>query len=214
MTETKLLTVKEASLLCTEMGLTRTTKTIRNWARLGHVEASKQTTAKGFKYVLDKGSLEAKIKEELEFMAQTQASQTLSETSEPIQKLPEHSEPFRKGVESSEPFRTVPETPGNDNMKALNSQIQVLKIDVGWRDKLIEKLERENEKGNESLMAQARFIGHLETKLERLGGAADQKYLEAPIPASDETPSVEPEIIASENARPHPDQQNLYTGRT
>ena len=116
-------------------------------------------------------------------------------------------------MESSEPFHTVPETPSNDDIKALQSQIQVLKIDVGWRDKLIEKLERENEKGNESLMAQARFIGHLETKLERLGGAPDQKYLEAPIPSSSGSQSVEPEIIANENARPHPDQQNLYTGR-
>ena len=85
--------------MANDMGLNRTTKTIRNWARNGHVEASKQSTAKGFKYVLDKGSLEAKIKEELEFMAQTQANQTLPEASESIQKLPENS-------------RTVPERCG------------------------------------------------------------------------------------------------------
>ena len=116
MTKTKYLTVKEASLLCTDMGLTRTTKTIRNWARNGHVEASKQTTAKGFKYVLDKDSLEAKIKEELEYQAQTEASQTVPETSEPFRQQPEPSKPYRKGMETSEPFQTRVETPGNDEI--------------------------------------------------------------------------------------------------
>ena len=220
MTKTKYLTVKEASLLCADMGLNRTTKTIRSWARQGHVKASKQTTQNGEMWVLDKDELITKIKAELEFKEQQEQVQTSVNhnlnPSEPVQTRADQFEPVRTGANPSEPFHTHTEIPGNDEIKALQSQIQVLQIDVAWRDKMLEKLERENEKGKESLMAQARFIGHLETKLERLGGAADQKYLDAPLPSPEEntreTTSFTPEIISRESTPPHPDQQNLYTG--
>ena len=78
MAEIKLLTVKEASLLYTEMGLTRTTKPIRNWARQGHVEASKQTTQNGEMWVLGRDELVIKIKTELEFLTQQEQKWPLS----------------------------------------------------------------------------------------------------------------------------------------
>ena len=218
MNETKWLTVKEASLLAHEMGLNRTTKTIRTWARQGHVKATKQTTQNGEMWVLDKQELATKINAELEFMAQAEQVLTLPNqrpnTSEPVQTRANPSEPVRTSTDQSEPVHLGSNHSERADIKALQSQIQVLKVDVAWRDKMLEKLERENEKGNDSLMAQARFIGHLETKLERLGEAPNQKYLDAPIPSSNENQGVEPEVIASENAQPHPDQQNLYTGRT
>ena len=63
MTEQKWLTVKEASLLAHDMGLNRTDKTIRNWCRLGMVNANKKPTPTGnFKYLIQKSELEIKIK--------------------------------------------------------------------------------------------------------------------------------------------------------
>ena len=213
-----LLSVDQAYLTCQGADLERTKKSIRRWAQNGRVEAKKQTTRNGERWLIDKASLDAVIREELEFQTQQRAAVDQDQTQE------KHGADMRVHEQTSphmsEPVHTRPDASGhradvstNDDMKTLNSQIQVLKVDVGWRDKLIERLERENEKGNESLMAQARFIGHLETKLERLGGAPDQKYLEAPIPANHETLSVELETPPAKT-HPHPDQQNLYTGRT
>ena len=213
MNKTKWLTVKEASLLCADMGLNRTTKTIRNWARLGHVEASKQTTAKGFKYVLDKDALEAKIKEELEFLAQTQASQTVPETSEPTRQLPEHSEPYRKGVETSEPFRTNGEMgadmPKNSQILELEAQVRSLEIDKGVRDQHIKFLTEQNKTEHDLALRQNKYIGHLETKVYALGDKPDLKFLDAPKPSE---PEIRAHEVANDFTQSHPDQQNLYTG--
>ena len=168
------IAVDQAFLACQTAGLERTKKSIRRWAQNGRVEAKKQTTRNGERWLIDKASLEAVIREELEFQTQQRAAVDQDQTQEKQgadtgaheQTSPHMSEPVHTRPDTSEQWADVST---NNDTKALQSQIQVLKIDVGWRDKLIEKLERENEKGNESLMAQARFIGHLETKLERLG---------------------------------------------
>jgi len=70
MTETKWLTIAEASRLCSEMGLERTPKTFRGWARKEHVIAQKKSTSSGEMWVLDRSSLETKIKTEIEYRDQ------------------------------------------------------------------------------------------------------------------------------------------------
>ncbi len=83
MQEHKWLTVDEASLLCHEMGLNRTKKTIRSWARNNHVKSTKQTTQHGEMWVLDRQELTAKIKAEKEF-AQCRPFRTGSYRYEPV----------------------------------------------------------------------------------------------------------------------------------
>jgi len=67
-----------------------------------------------------------------------------------------------------------------------------LSIDVGWREEALNRLREENEKGRDTLQAQARYIGHLESDLMRLGGKPDQTFLSAPKPQEHRT---EPETV-------------------
>lgn len=239
MTETKWLTVAETSLLCSQMGLERTPKTIRGWARNEHVNAQKKSTSNGEMWILDKASLETKIKTEIEYRDQMKANQTSADPSEPVQTRAHTSEPVRtrsdpSGSEQKNTYGEFGQNAGfhggsyrdeprpnpseRGRIQELESQNQSLQIDVAWRQKMLEKITAENEKGQESLHAQARYIGHLESDLLRLGGKPNEKFLSAPTPKADQQsdvepePFVEPEIMQSQ--RPHPDQQTFYSGHS
>ena len=68
MNETKWLTVKQASQYCYDMGLPRSTKSIRRWCQFENVDAQKRQVANTEKWFIDQNSLEIKIKEELEIL--------------------------------------------------------------------------------------------------------------------------------------------------
>jgi len=225
MTETKWLTVAEASLLCSQMGLDRTTKTIRSWARSNHVTAQKKSTSTGEMWVLDRESLETKINTEIEYREQTAKVQTRTNLSELVQTHPDQSEQVRTRTDpfelkeghkqSQSTTNGIPNPSEQARIRELESQNQSLRIDVAWRDKMLEKVTAENEKGQDTLHAQARYIGHLESDLLRLGGKPDQTFLAAPKPQDHKieypaSSDLQPEIIHSQS--PHPDQTNLYTG--
>jgi len=212
MKETKWLTIAEASLLCSEMGLNRTSKTIRAWARKGHVEAQKKSTSTGEMWVLDRESLETKIKTEIEYRDQMAQVQTGANLSEPVQTRADQSEQVRTRPDPFEPKEgyndsqsTTNESPNPSEqarIRELESQNHSLRIDVAWRDKMLEKVTAENEKGQESLHAQARYI-------------PDQAFLVAPKPNVSNTRQVsahETQTEVIQTSRPHPDQTNLYTG--
>ena len=91
------LTVDQAFVACQQAGLDRTKKTIRSWARNEHVEARKQTTPTGERWMVEEASLSVKIRSELEFQVQSQNQ------SEPVQTRVHPSEPVRT---MDEPVRT------------------------------------------------------------------------------------------------------------
>jgi|GEM_PF-2109705 len=71
------LSVKEAVVYCADRGLSRNEKTIRRWAERSmrrpespEVRVREQDTGFGFRYMIEKGSLDLKIKQELEFTAE------------------------------------------------------------------------------------------------------------------------------------------------
>lgn len=170
--------------MCLEHDLPRTKKTIRQWCRQNHVEAQKQTTPTGERWVLDKASLAVKIKAEKEMQAQFAQAQTGSHLSkplagnafqagppEPVQTSADRFEPVRTGADPSEPAEKVVE---------LEGKLRSIEIDKAVRDKQIEFLTKQNEAGHENLMSQSRYIGHLETQVLQLGGRPDQSFLAAP----------------------------------
>ncbi|MBK8082340.1 MAG: hypothetical protein IPK28_00085 [Devosia sp.] len=68
------LTVPQATLLCAQSGLPRTIKTIRRWAQRSsenpdqpEIIAQKQDTENGFRWLIERNSLDVKIAQELEF---------------------------------------------------------------------------------------------------------------------------------------------------
>ena len=70
------LSVADAVAHCAGMGLSRNMKTVRRWAQRSHahpenaeVLVREQDTPNGFRYVIEKGSLERKIAQELAFEA-------------------------------------------------------------------------------------------------------------------------------------------------
>ena len=68
------LTVPQAAVLCVKSGLPRTIKTIRRWAQRSaenpnqlEITAQKQDMENGFRWIIERNSLELKIAQELEF---------------------------------------------------------------------------------------------------------------------------------------------------
>ncbi len=187
------------------MGLNRTSKTIRSWARRGHVEATKQTTRNGEMWVLDKDELVTKIKAELEFKEQQEQVQTSTNhdpnTSEPVQTRADQFEPVRTGANPSEPQANMA---SNSQILELEAQVRSLEIDKGVRDQHIKFLTEQNKTEHDLALRQNKYIGHLETKVYALGDKPDIKFLDAPKPNEFE--------ITNGFAQDHPDQQNLYTG--
>ena len=212
MNETKWLTIKEATLHCHNLGLPRSTKSLRRWCAKSEIEAQKRQMAKGEKWFIERESLEIKIKEELEF---------LKHSEKPI---PSPEQSSGQGLDMSAHDRTRPDTsaqrvdtPGRLNVRDLEDQISLLKHDIQWRDQLLKDQKNVNLVLMDEVKGQSRYIGHLETKVMRLGERPDQTFLAAPVPKSGVSEPVEnrvempaPEIIQKQH--PHPDQSNLYTG--
>ena len=146
--------------------------------------------------MLDAATLEVKIKAELEFQAR---AQTRSHQDAPS---PHLSEPVQT---EAEPVRTRSEAfeqrQSGTDLAALRAENEILKFDKATRDAKIEFLSEQNSEWQQALLGQSRYIGHLETKLMRLGGEADQTFLAVPMA---ERP-VEPEIV-------NPDQPDLGVG--
>ena len=207
------LSVDDAFLACQEAGLERTKKTIRSWARNEHVEAQKQTTPTGERWMVEKTSLSVKIRAELEFQRQAELGQTGSNRSEPVRTSANRSEPVqtgdepvRTGTNRYEPRQTGAHEDGNrvngleEKLVTLEASVRSLEVDKAVRDQHIDFLTRQNAEGQQGLLSQSRYIGHLETQLKQLGVTPDQRFLDAPVPKREE--ALEPEVV-------NPDQQPL-----
>jgi len=208
MQPTKWLTISESSVLCSRMSLSRTSKTIRSWARNGHVEARKKSTAHGDMWILDKASLLTKIQTEIEYRDQAAAVQTRVNESAPVQTSTDPSEPVqtRSGQPESENGQEQSSYEGSNTSEPGSH---------GSEDEILKKQAEELSRGQESLHAQARYIGYLEGDLKRLGVTPDQTFLAAPTPKNAKTEPnrvVEPEVVAQQ--RPHPNQRPFPHGQT
>lgn len=109
------LTVKEAVAYCRELGLSRTQKTVRRWAQLarkadgqGEVKVRHQDTENGFRWLIERSSLDVKIAQEKELEARK------------AEALPEDQEvkPVGTGADLSLHVRTGAETELSGNSPA------------------------------------------------------------------------------------------------
>lgn len=180
------LTVDEAYLECANLNLSRTKKTIRQWCRQEHVECQKRLTSNGEQWMIDAGSLKTKILSELEFVnsklpePQTpNAYEPVRTTSEPVRTSSNQSEPVRTGTNQGEPTTAASD---QEEIRELKNQIRSLEIDKVVRDRQIEYLEIENEKGRDALSGQSRYIGHLETLALQSDMSPNAKFLSSPVP--------------------------------
>ena len=192
MNQTKWLTIAEASLLASEMGLDRTHKTIRSWCRKGDLIADKQTTRTGDRWVADRESLITKINFELELKekearAMSEQVQTGADRFEPVRTSSdpfEHREApkYNQSAENKTPDRDEPSA--NPSSSELEQKVRSLEIEVKLNESLMNEFKKQYLNGQETLHAQARYIGHLESDLLRLGETPNEKFLAAPRPKS------------------------------
>ena len=222
MTETNWLTVKQASQYCYEMGLPRSTKSIRRWCQFENVEAQKRQVANTEKWFIDQESLEIKIKEELEFLKQSdrqpdtpgqQADMSGYDRTQPDVSGYERTQADMSGHKSGQ----RPDASSGANIASLQEEIASLKIEIRFNEKMTEQFKKQYLKSQEALIAQSRYIGHIETRILKLGGTTDQAFLKAPVPKSgpsedhnEQTQTINSAILPNE--QPNPDQTNLYTG--
>jgi len=216
MTEIKWLTIAEASLLASETGLDRTHKTIRSWCRKGDVIAEKQTTRTGDRWVADRESLITKINFELELKEQesrtmSEQVQTSADRFEPVRTSSdqyENSEPskYNQSAENKTPDRGEPNV--NPSSNELEQKVRSLEIEVKFNEELMNEFKRQYLKGQETLHAQARYIGHLESDLLRLGETPNEKFLAAPQPKAYKP--MKPSAEIANVQRPHSHQGAFY----
>ena len=97
------LTVSEATAFCSLRGLARTPKTLRKWAMRSHrdLENSDLTVRRedidnGWRWTIERSSLERKIEQELEFEARR--SNGLADTAEPVRSGSNQSGPVPTGA--------------------------------------------------------------------------------------------------------------------
>jgi hypothetical protein len=90
---TSWLTVQDAVSYCQSKGLARTPKTIRKWAMRSHllepgagdVVCQAQDTENGFRWLIERASLDVKIAQELEFEARRNSAKFIPNMLEPVQ---------------------------------------------------------------------------------------------------------------------------------
>jgi len=137
--------------------------------------------------MVEAASLDVKIQSELEFLHQVPDVPTGTNSSEPVQTMDEPvktgTNPFEHAQTRSHPDeRTHTENAPSARERELEAKLRSLEIDKAVRDKQIEFFTKQNEEGQQSLLSQSRYIGHLETQVLRLGGEPNQAFLKPPVP--------------------------------
>lgn len=222
MTQFKLLSVKAASQLCYQLNLPRSSKTIRRWCINRDIEAEKRPNGRTEQWFINRLSLEIKIKEELEFLKQSDSypnsrgRQADMSGHDQTQLDVSGHERTQAGMAGHEGGQRA-DTSSGVSEPSLREEIASLKIEVRFNEKMTEQFKKQYLKSQEALIAQSRYIGHIETQLYSLGERPDQAFLKAPVPKSSrsegddlETNRRNPKIF--KNMTPHPDQADLHSG--
>jgi hypothetical protein len=151
------LTVGEAVAYCQEHGLSRTQKTVRKWAQLAHhaggqgdVAVRHQDTENGFRWLIERSSLDVKIAQEKEYEARKADAALNDPEAEPVgpgadMLLPVrtgaqaetkddlNTEPVHTGVHPSEPVRT--DEPVSPREERSGEMIGFLKNQIDEKDR-------------------------------------------------------------------------------
>jgi len=158
------LSVPEAVAYATEKGLSRNIKTVRRWAQRSHAHPENaevlvraQDTENGFRYVIEKTSLERKIAQELEF----EAKRREADTPAPVPSGPdvpgqsqagETAETHDRAAEDmSAPVRTGPDAPVR-RLEVTSVGEGFLKDQIEAKDRQITELNRQLERRDEQIM--------------------------------------------------------------
>lgn len=146
------LSVPEAVAYCEAQGLSRNIKTIRRWAQRSHarpenaeVLVHEQDTGNGFRYVIEKTSLDRKIAQEIAFDAMRAATDRMADMPAPVQVEPDTPGQAGHAVEpqiAAEEAKTGEDTPAQAQTEPEPSvrKLEVISRDEGFlRDQISQK---------------------------------------------------------------------------
>jgi hypothetical protein len=158
------LSVPDAVAYAAEMGLNRNIKTVRRWAQRSHAHPENaevfvraQDTENGFRYVIERSSLERKIAQELEFEAKRNEADTPAPApigpDMPGQRQAEDGAEHhdRAGEDVSAPARTDPDMPVR-RLEVTSVGEGFLKDQIEAKDRQITELNRQLERRDEQIM--------------------------------------------------------------
>jgi hypothetical protein len=157
------LTVQDVVTYCLSKGLSRTPKTIRKWAMRSHllepgagdVVCQAQDTENGFRWLIEKNSLDVKIAQELEFEQRRNKASFIPNLLEPVQTGAEESASQNLENSAAEPVDTGANPSAEVQTSAhadiryisfLEKQLDLAHQQIGVKDRQIDALlERDRE---------------------------------------------------------------------
>lgn len=167
----ELLTVPEAVIYALSFDLQRTEKTIRKWCARGDVKTKKENTNNAFRYLIERESLDIKIKEELEIQKAHMNARA------------NRSERVRQGANRSEPVQTSANT--SELMAVLTDQLAIKDGQLAEKDAQISKfLEREKE-SNILIQQLSTIVQRFQLPSGQLGEGKSENGTEALRPDQD-----------------------------
>lgn len=187
------LTVQDAVTYCQVKGLGRTPKTLRKWAMRSHlmepgasdVVARSQDTENGFRWLIERNSLDVKIAQELEFDARKKPEMFVPNLLEPVVTGAdgvESVQPNKQAKEhvgtSSNPSEAVHTTPHPDTgyVTFLEKQLDRAHQQIDVKDRQIDALLERDRETNFLIQG---LQGGLTRLLNRLPGREQDDYRDA-----------------------------------
>jgi hypothetical protein len=197
------LTIEEASQIFAEAGVPRAPRTITRFCALGDLDCLRVETEKNYKYLIDRNSVEKRIKQLQQVVAN--ANKTYQDKSRHVQPnyetQPDMSRHDEKPRVTEQPNEEASQL--REKVEELETEIIHLKIDKAAKEQVINMMNTER-KG---------FIGQLNNMSFQLGEAtAKLQQLEAPRPepqsshvqTTGETGSREAEVVSNPAPSPEP----------
>src|ERR671938_809459 len=169
------LTIEEAAQLFAEAGVPRVPRTITRFCQLGDLDCLRVETEKNYKYLIDRNSVEKRIKQLQQVVANANKSyQDKSRHVEPISEtqpdMSRHDEQHHETEQPSENDQYL-----RERVEELEDEIINLKIDKQAREQIIKQM------NTQMTTERQQFIARIEEVSLRLGEATAQlKQLEAP----------------------------------
>src|SRR3954470_17281034 len=197
------LTIEEAAQLFAEAGVPRAPRTITRFCAFGDLDCLRAETEKNYKYLIDRNSVERRIK---------QLQQIVANATKPYQDMSRHVQPSyetQPDMSRHDEKPRVTEQPSEEasqlreKVEKLETEIIHLKIDKAAKEQVNNMMNTERKD----------FIGQLNNMSFQLGEAtAKLQQLEAPRPepqsshvqTTGETGSREAEVVSNPAPSPEP----------
>jgi hypothetical protein len=187
------LSVVEAVAYCQSQGLSRTAKTVRKWAQQAHkvedgagdIVVRSQDVGNGFRWQINRDSLDVKIQQELEFDQRPEEVRTGAHPSGEVATGAHTSAPVRTGAAED----TIEEENNEKDLKIKNLEEENeklrgenmnLTIDNKAKEQVTTQLAKEREQFYKDSKRQMYQIGSLETQLRAIGAPVDDQHDEVP----------------------------------